>query len=234
MAGGSTTSTTLSTAFFYLSRYSECYQKLAQEIRSTFNSGSEIVSGNQLRSCHYLRAVIDECLRMSPATLTSLWREQDPKDKSQDPFVVDGHVIPRGTQVGVSLYSLMHNEEYFSDPFVLEPRRWIEPEDPEEKAAYTARRKCFVPFIVGDRACAGKAMAYLETSLVLARTLWYFDFEAPEGKLGELGGGKAGQSGARGRQNEYQLDDLIVAGHVGPNLRFKKRGDFWKELEASK
>lgn len=232
MAGGSTTATTMSTAFFYLAYNFECYKKLALEIRSTFTSAADITSA-RLKKCKYLRAVIDECLRMSPATLTSLWREQDPKDESCEPFIVDGHVIPRGTQVGVSLYSLLHNKDYFPDPFKFEPERWIEPDDRDEtgKAAYAARRKCFVPFIVGDRACAGKAMAYLETSLVLARTLWYFDFELAAGEAGELGGGIAGMSGRRGAPNEYQLDDLFVAGHDGPNLVFRPRGDFWKELD---
>lgn len=38
-----------------------------------------------------------------------MWRENDPL--SAEPLVVDGHVIPPGTLVGVGLYSLMHSPE---------------------------------------------------------------------------------------------------------------------------
>lgn len=169
---------------------------------------------------------------MSPPTLASLWREQDANDDSGEPFVVDGHVIPRGTQVGVNLYSLLHNEEYFPDSFSFKPERWLEGSS-EDNGESTIMRKAFVPFLVGDRSCAGKAMAYMEVSLTLARTLWFFDFDVAPGNAGEAGGGKLGRKDGRGRPSEYQLDDMFVAGHDGPNLVFRERGDFCKELRVN-
>ena len=173
---------------------------------------------------------------MSPPTLVPLWRQQDASDKSGQPFIVDGHVVPPGTQVAVSLYSLLHNEKYFPDPFIFKPERWLQgsgEDDPEEqKAALANMRKAFAPFIIGDRSCAGKAMAYLETSLTFARTLWYFDFKTAPGKIGEVGAGQLGRTDGRGRPGEYQLNDVFVATHHGPNLVFRKRGDFWKELDV--
>lgn len=237
----------MSACFFYLSRNPACYDALATEIRRIFKSADEIHAGPQLKSCKYLRACIDETLRMSPPSLTSLWREQDANDDSREPFIVDGHVIPRGTQVGVSLYSLLHNEEYFPDSFSFKPERWLDdlPDsssittttaaagvaaDTEENTARANMRKAFVPFLIGDRSCAGKAMAYMEASLTLARTLWFFDFEVAPGKAGEVGGGKVGGTDGRGRPGEYQLEDIFVAAHQGPNLIFRERGDFCKAL----
>ncbi|RYP89948.1 hypothetical protein DL770_003928 [Monosporascus sp. CRB-9-2] len=239
MAGGSTTASAMSALFFYLSRNPDSYDTLAAEIRSNFGSGSEICSGPKLNGCKYLRACLDEALRMSPPSLTTLWREQDPGDRSDEPFVVDGHVIPRGTQVGVSLYSLLHNEEYFPDPFEFRPERWLDPlegsasaDTDEQKVARATMRKAFVPFIIGDRSCAGKPMAYMEASLTIARTLWYFDFEAAPGKAGEVGAGQLGRADGRGRPGEFQLEDIFVAAHQGPNLVFRPRGDCWRELEV--
>ena len=247
IAGGATTATAMSALFFYLSRNPECYAALADEIRSKFNSASDIQAGPQLNACKYLRACIDEALRMSPPSLTALWREQDAADDSGEPFIVDGHVIPRGTQVGVSLYSIMHNEEYFPDSFSFKPERWLEsgPDAPAEgnvgedaagkkrKAEERATmRKAFAPFLIGDRSCAGRSMAYMETSLTIARTFWYFDFEVAPEKAGELGRGKLGRTDGRGRPDEYQLYDIFVAAHQGPNLVFRTRGDFWKELQT--
>lgn len=65
-AGGDTTATALSALFFYLSRNAEAYSKLANEIRTTFASHAEIKGGPKLASCRYLRASIEEALRMSP------------------------------------------------------------------------------------------------------------------------------------------------------------------------
>ncbi|KAK8103633.1 uncharacterized protein PG998_010666 [Apiospora kogelbergensis] len=234
MAGGSTTAAALSAAFFYLAHNPKVYDKLATEIRSTFRSGRDIHSGEDLRSCKYLRACIDETLRMSPAATVISWRQIDPKDTSGEPWIVDGHVIPPGTQVGVPFYSLFHNEEYFPDSFTWKPERWLDPhgnQSEEESAARAAMHNAFHPFQAGDRSCLGKPMAYLEASLTLARTLWYFDFETAPGVPGLVGAGTEGKTDGRGRPNEFQLYDIFVAEHDGPNLVFRPRAGVCKDLE---
>lgn len=42
----------------------------------------------------------------------------------------------------------------------------------------------FAAFSIGARVCAGKATAYLEASLVITMTLWYFDLEEAHGYYG--------------------------------------------------
>ncbi|KAI1206912.1 cytochrome P450 [Annulohypoxylon truncatum] len=216
---GDTTKTALSSIFFYLSRNPDCYEKLAHEIRSTFKDGSEI-RGPALAGCHYLRACIDEALRMSPPAPGILWRDLHPGNDDL-PFIVDGHVIPRGTTVGVNIYSIHHNEEYFPDPFSFHPERWLDDSaTPERKKIM---REAFIPFSLGPRGCAGKAMAYLEVSLVVAKTLWYFDFGRAPGGLGEIGAGAPGMGHGRERQGEFQLFDTFTASHDGPYLAFRSR-----------
>jgi hypothetical protein len=169
---------------------------------------------------------------MSPPVSTTLWRQQDPNDLSTKPLLVDGHLIPRGILVGVNVYALHHNESYFPEPFTFNPNRWIapSPETDESRAAIKAMHDAFAPFSTGYRGCAGKAMAYLEISLILAKVLWYFDFQAAPGKLGEVGGGKEGETNGRGRPGEYQIYDVFISRHEGPNLVFTSRGDLWKEI----
>lgn len=227
-AGGETTATLLSAAFFYLSHDSDIYNKLAKEIRSTFASGEEIVAGAKLASCHYLRACINETLRISPPVSGTLWRELCTADSSEASFVVDGHVIPRGTEVGVNMYAIHHNEEYFPEPFAFKPERWneLDQANGQNKPVHDA----WVPFSLGARNCAGKAMAYQQANLVLAKTLWYFDFELAPGKLGEVGGGHEGLRKGRQRPNEFQLNEHIAASHDGPNLIFHPRGNAFNEL----
>ncbi|KAH8897433.1 cytochrome P450 [Thozetella sp. PMI_491] len=237
-AGGSTTATAMSGAFFYLSRNPDAYARLASEIRTTFSSGKDINQGPQLSGCKYLRAVIDETMRMSPSTLAPAWREQEPASiAAGELLIVDGRVIPPGVQVAVSQYTLQHNAAYFKDPYVFKPERWL-PEDgtaetQEQEDVRAELRRSFAPFSIGDRSCAGKPMAYLEMGLTIARTLWYFDFEKMPSDAGQLGEGWPGRTDGRGRLEEFQLYDSIVVGHDGPNLLFTPRGDYWRELESS-
>ncbi|KAF1955978.1 cytochrome P450 [Byssothecium circinans] len=230
-AGGDTTSTALAAVFFYLSRYPSSYERLATEIRSTFSSSSEIRNGPKLASCVYLRACIDETLRITPPICTTLWR-QLPHSDGGPPLLVDGHIIPPGTEVGVNIYTLHHNEAYFPDPFTFSPERWLHSERGSLEAEDEVARKklmhdAFTPFSVGARGCAGKAMAYQEASLAIAKTLWYLDFERPvhDKKADHVGEGFKGSG-----KVEFQVSDQFSSVHHGPNLVFYLRGDGWKEL----
>ncbi|KAI4868247.1 cytochrome P450 [Hypoxylon rubiginosum] len=225
VAGSDTTATAVSATFFYLSRNPKCYEKLAREIRSTFESAHDIEAGPQLASCRYLRACINEALRMSPSVPGALWRSQDPNDNQ--PLIIDGHVIPKGTLVGVSAYAIHHNKEYFPDPFKFKPERWLEGQTPASKLMYDA----FAAFSVGSRSCPGKSMAYLESSLVLAKTLWYFEFKVASGSLAEAGGGRVGGPPGRTRPQEFQLEDIFTARHDGPYLVFRSRDESRRDLE---
>ncbi|KAH7313899.1 cytochrome P450 [Stachybotrys elegans] len=235
-AGGSTTATAIAACLFYLSRNPSIYSTLASEIRSAFESGRDIRNGPKLAACKYLRAVIDETLRMSPPIPGPMWREQDMTAARKESLVVDGHVIPPGTSVGVGLYSIMHNPEYFPEPFQFRPDRWLESDHEETTSETEARsimRRAFVPFAMGERNCVGKAMAYLEASLTLAKTIWYFDFEKAQGETGDLGGGTVGGEAGRTVVEEFQLFDVFTVDHSGPSLRFKARGNLWQDFIAS-
>lgn len=227
----------MSSCFFYLSQNKDCYDRLVNEIRAAFSSSDEIRGGPTLWNCHYLRAVINEALRISPPVSGTLWREKH-SGYEDEPLIVDGHVIPPGTEVGINMYALHHNEEYFPEPFAFKPERWLDDETssdsrgalpfPEEQRKLM--QDAFSPFSLGTRGCVGKPFAYLEASLVLAKTLWYFDLDRAAGRLGEVGhGARTGEAG-RHRQQEFQLYDGFTSAHEGPYLTFRPRGEYYKEL----
>jgi cytochrome P450 len=66
IAGSDTTSTALASAFFYLVHNPKVLEKLNMEVRRVFSDIEEIHSSPALNSCIYLRAVIDESMRLSP------------------------------------------------------------------------------------------------------------------------------------------------------------------------
>ncbi|KAJ3568678.1 hypothetical protein NPX13_g6336 [Xylaria arbuscula] len=230
-AAGDTTSTALCALFFSLARNTQCRERLAYEIRSMFSSSSEIES-SRLQNCQYLRACIYEALRMSPPIPGTLWREQLPSNAGK-PFVVDGHAIPPGVQVGVNVYTIHHNPDYFPDPFTYNPDRWI-PSKGEEATLHSEDQNtglkhnpAFMPFSLGSRACAGRSMAYAEVSLAIAKTMWYFDFEFPS----EIAQRLPAVNEATGIQStEFNLLDVFTSSHNGPYLSFRLRGDYWKDL----
>ncbi|KAI0515079.1 benzoate 4-monooxygenase cytochrome P450 [Xylaria bambusicola] len=205
-AAGDTTSTALSALLFYLARNKQCRDRLAQEIRSKFSSSSEI-KVSRLQGCQYLRACIYEALRMSPPVPGTLWREQMPSSTGK-PFIVDGHTIPSGVQVGVNIYTLHRNPEYFPNPFQYDPDRWIPAKGdeidirPEDQHSGLKHNPAFMPFSLGGRGCAGKTMAYAEISLAMAKALCA----------------------------EFKLLDIFTSSHDCPDLTFQPRGDHWKDL----
>ncbi|KAI1298539.1 cytochrome P450 [Xylaria venustula] len=217
IVGGDTTSTAMAATFFYLAHHPDCYAKVSDEIRSLFQSGSEI-SGSKLASCRYLRACIDESLRMSPPIPGTLWRQQATDDTDSSPFIVDGHVIPPGTYVGVNTYAIQHNEDYFPEPFKYNPERWLEPD-----RVKSLLPEPLVAFSTGSRGCPGKAMAYMELSLILAKALWYFDFKPAPGKLGIVGFDKNG---------EFRIHDVYISTHDGPWLNFIPRKTFSEDFPS--
>lgn len=77
-----------------------------------------------------------------------------------------------------------------------------------------------------------RTVAYLETSVVIASTLWYFDFQVASGEPGRAGSGVEGRTDGRGRPAEFQLWDSFGSEHVGPNLVFQPRGEFYREIEV--
>lgn len=213
-AGGETTSTSICATLYYLALNPSCKAKVVAEIDAAFDSASEIHSGPKLTSCSFLRACLDEAIRLSPPAGGTLWREQSP-ETTDKAFIVDGHVIPPGTQVGVNIYSIHHNEEYFPEPFSYKPERWLSAKDGSDNAV-GANKAAFVPFSIGTRSCIGRSMGYMEASLVLAKLLWFFDLEA------------AGETASA--DGEFQMLDIFSALHTGPFLKFTPRGDRWREL----
>ncbi|KAI4148241.1 MAG: hypothetical protein LQ340_005167 [Diploschistes diacapsis] len=153
----------LTSIFFYLPTYPLVHAKLAHEIRSTFSDLSQIRSGPLMNSCRYLRACIDEALRMSPPISGTLWREASANKARSSSIMLDGHIVPPGVDVGVSPYG----------PCTATTLR--EPTTPDvqdaESSDLARAPHTFGPFSLGPRACAGRNMAYAELADTVARTL---------------------------------------------------------------
>ncbi|KAH6672026.1 cytochrome P450 [Halenospora varia] len=207
IAGSDTTSSTLAAFFFYITRDEEAYARIADEIRTTFSTKEEIRAGPLLNSCIYLRAALNETLRLSPVAPQPLWREAEPG------LIVDGQSIPSGLNVGAGIYSLHQNPTIFPNPkkYILE--RWlIDPSKSEndEKERLKEMNRSFAPFSTGPRQCIAKNFAWMEMLLLTSRVIFELDFE----RVGERGVGKSG---------EFVMKSYFTSYMEGPVVRFKRR-----------
>jgi cytochrome P450 len=217
VAGSDTTSTTIAAAFFYLARNPKVMTRLTKELTSTFADVEEIRTGQKLSSLPYLRAVMDETLRMASAAPGIL-----PREVLAGGIEVDEHHIPPGTQVGSSIYCIHRNEEYYPDAFTFRPERWIvDPDAGVTEEDVAKAHSAFCAFSLGSRACIGKNLAYVELSITLARIVYQYEIREAEGE--KIGEGKPHLGYGRRRKNEYQIVDAFVASRNGPMIEVKAR-----------
>lgn len=67
----------------------------------------------------------------------------------------------------------------FRDPLRYRPERWLPEEHPlyDPQFANDNRGMAFQPFGQGPRMCAGKAIAWWQSRVFVAKVLWAFDLE---------------------------------------------------------
>jgi len=175
IGGSETTATLLSAATYNLLANPRTYRKLANEIRSSFQTEKDItlLSAGELK---YMLAVLDESLRIfppAPATFPRVVRDSGE--------AIDGKFVPGGTVVGVNIYASSHYSGNFSRPNSFIPERFY-PETKDEKAMFASDDKAASqPFSLGPRNCIGRALAYAEMRLIMARLIWNFDLELAAG-----------------------------------------------------
>ncbi len=219
VAGSDTTSTIMAALMFYLTRNPTVYKTLVNEICTKFSSAENITYGPELTSCVYLRACIDETMRIAPTGPSEL-----PRLVRKGGATIAGHFYPEGTTVGYPGWANGHNEAFYGDSEIFRPQRWI-PDDTNTQEDINALRAGFNPFSQGPGSCPGKNIAILELQIAIARTLRRFDVrKSTEGNssLGE--GSPTAQWGMRNK-NIYQLEDVYIAARNGPMVQLRKRVD---------
>ncbi|OAP62347.1 hypothetical protein AYL99_04550 [Fonsecaea erecta] len=223
-AGSDTSSTAMSGLFFYLVRDPRALARLQAEVRAAFTDVEEIRYSAKLTGLPYLRACIDEAMRMTP-----------PVPGLLDRLVlaggarIDGHDIPAGTTVGVPIYAIHHNERYFPRSYTYLPERWLAGEASSRVAGFAVTptsvevaKSAFHAFSSGPRGCVGKNMAYMELLTAVARAMFLYDVRLKPGDQTGAGGPHLGEKG-RERPDEYQLKDWLIGDRQGPVVQFKPR-----------
>lgn len=175
LAGRNTTASLLDFIFFELSRNPVIFARLKSEVRTRFGSGEdasiEDITFETLKHLDFLRAVINETLRMYPIVSvnfrstvkdTSLPRGGGPD--GQSPIVAK-----KDTVTIFSTYALQRNKLFYGeDAEEWKPDRWFDAK--MKNVGWN-----FMPFLGGPRICIGQQFALTEVSYVVTRLLQEFD-----------------------------------------------------------
>lgn len=170
LAGRDTTASLLSNLFFMLARQPEVYGRLAEEVRATAPSVMDPPTLEDLRSMKYLKACINESLRLHPPI------PRNSREALQDTTLPvgggpDGEapiLVPKGTQVGYQVFSMHRRKDVYgddADDFI--PERWTER---NLRPGWS-----FLPFNGGPRICIGQQFALNLASYIVCRLVQHIE-----------------------------------------------------------
>ena len=167
-AGHSTTAVALVWAIHFLAKHPDYQQRLREEIRAFLpNPATHDMSNTcQLETLPYLNACLNETLLVMPLVPT-LQRETIAET------VIGGQVIPAGSIVIISLWSMQRSEKTWgADAAEFRPERWLELEDSGKKAKHSS-----LSFGQGPRNCIGMPFARKELETILAGLIGCFNIK---------------------------------------------------------
>ncbi|KAI1143281.1 cytochrome P450 ClCP1 [Hypoxylon sp. FL0543] len=170
VAGSETTATLLSGAIYFLTTHPDKLDRLAKEVRSSFNNDDEITL-TSVGKLSYMLACLNEALRCYPPVPTGL-----PRQVPKGGVFISGKFIPEGTVVAVWQYAINHDSRYWTEPNTFAPERFLG--DPKFKGD---QLDAMQPFSTGPRNCIGRNLAYAEMRLILARIIYNFDMTIDDG-----------------------------------------------------
>lgn len=154
IAGSGTTSSALAGITFLLCRHREAFRRLAAEVRGAFAREADITLASTSRLA-YLRAVIEEGLRMYPPSPGTFPRFVPGRGAE-----FEGRWVPGGTAVGVHQFAVgVHQfaagrmEYNFRRADAFLPERWL-PLERDFEFSHD-NRAAVQPFSYGPRNCIG-------------------------------------------------------------------------------
>lgn len=152
---------------YHLLRHPDRLRKLRAELDSVVDEEERVLPFDAIKDLPYLRACLDESLRLSPPTTFGLPRKTPPEGC----YIMDDF-IPGNTTVSISAYVAHRNETVFPDPEEFIPERWLGEGGKQLQGS-------FITFSAGARGCIGRNISYLEQTVLVASLVHNYDLALP-------------------------------------------------------
>ncbi|XP_046742320.1 uncharacterized protein LOC124408984 [Diprion similis] len=163
--GHDTTAMGLCFTFMLLAENKQIQDKARGEVDEAFEGKEDKkLSMREVQGLAYLERCIKESLRLFPSVpFISRYISEDLQLKN--------YLVPGGTIVNVHIYDLHRDPNFWRDPSVFDPDRFL-PGQAQGRHPFA-----FVPFSAGPRNCIGQKFAMLELKVLMAHFLHNFYFE---------------------------------------------------------
>ena len=181
-AGSDTSASAMTNALYLLMKHPDVMTQLRTELdavlgpprpNNTRPASEAVAAYAKVNNLKYLRACLDESLRILPPASIGLLRQTPPEGAT-----VMGHRLKGGITVSVPTYTIHRDPTLFPDPATFKPERWLSGSTPAERENL---KRCVIPFTLGRHACLGRNIAFLEQYVVLATLVQRYDFAFARG-----------------------------------------------------
>lgn len=178
LASRDTTSVTLSFIVYFMALDPRITKRLREEVLEY--CPNDVPTPGEIKNMKYMRAVIDETLRLFPPVPLNVRETRDmgcvlPKSDATQPEAAElpPLYMPARTTILITPLLTQRNRSLWGDDAdEFDPDRWI---DPQRSARINANPAMFTAFSAGPRICVGQSYAYNQMSHFLVRLLQRFD-----------------------------------------------------------
>jgi cytochrome P450 len=153
LAGHETGAVSMMWLFQLLANHPEVEAKLHEEVDRVL--GGRVPTLEDLAGLPYTRAVVDETMRLYPAA----WLIT--RNVVETEMLPNGMTVPKGAMLLFSFYHLHRNTEFFDEPEVFQPERFL-------SGTSAHMRRAYMPFGTGPRMCIGASFSQFEAVVILA------------------------------------------------------------------
>ncbi|XP_061358045.1 cytochrome P450 86A1-like [Gastrolobium bilobum] len=175
LAGRDTSSVALSWFFWLVMNHPHVEERILNELTAVLAETrggerqrwvEEAVDFEEAERLVYLKAALAETMRLYPSV------PEDFKYAVSDDVLPDGTVVPAGSTVTYSIYSVGRMKSVWGeDCMEFKPERWISVHEDRFQFEPPKDGFKFVAFNAGPRTCLGKDLAYLQMKSVAAAVL---------------------------------------------------------------
>ncbi|XP_064404149.1 cytochrome P450 4F6-like [Halichondria panicea] len=165
--GHDTTTSGMCWTLYCLAKHPEAQEKVREEVRSVLQ-GRDTLDYDDLKELKYTQWAIKEAMRLYPPVFF-IFRQSDGN------LVLDGHEIPKGMTVGLSIRQIHRHPDTWDNPDEYDPLRF-HPSNCEGRDPYA-----YIPFSGGQRNCIGQNFALNEERIVTASIVNRFKLSLVQG-----------------------------------------------------
>lgn len=164
-AGHDTSASALTFILYNIAKYPDIQKRMYEEIVEVVGPDSIELTLHTLNELRYLDLVIKESLRMFPP-VPMIARHATERAE------IEGTTIPVGTIVGVDIFEMHRDSDYFEDAETFNPDRFDVVRETGKSNPFT-----YIPFSAGNRNCIGQKFAQYEIKTAVTKILQAFTLE---------------------------------------------------------